>query len=92
VLYFDMPVMLAVAVACLPIFFNGYEIARWEGAVFLGYFVAYMAYVVLSATQHDALTVYGTVMMAFVIPLTVLTLGVVLWRNLRARRKALARS
>ncbi len=92
VLYFDMPVMVAVAVACLPIFFAGYEIARWNGALFVGYFLAYMAYVVLSATQHDALNVFGTVMMVFVIPLTVFTLGVVLWRSLRAEGKAAARS
>ena len=85
VLYFDMPVMLAVAVACLPIFFTGYEIARWKGAIFFGYFIAYMVYVILAATQHDALNVFGTVMMAFVIPLTVLTLGVVVWRTLKAR-------
>ncbi len=83
VLYFDMPVMLAVAVACLPIFFTGYTIARWEGAVFLGYYVAYTVYIVLAATQHETLDIFGTVMLAFVVPITVLTLGVVLWRSLR---------
>ena len=30
-LAFDFPVMIAVAVACLPIFFSGYRINRWEG-------------------------------------------------------------
>lgn len=35
---FDIWVMLAVALACLPIFLSGREIARWEGAVFLGYY------------------------------------------------------
>jgi len=34
-LRFDMPVMFAVAVACLPIFASGARIARWEGALFL---------------------------------------------------------
>ncbi len=38
VLTFDIWVMLAVAIACLPVFFTGREIARWEGAVFLGYY------------------------------------------------------
>ena len=28
-LAFDFPVMIAVAIACLPIFFNGYSIKRW---------------------------------------------------------------
>ena len=33
---FDIPVMVAVAVACLPIFFTGHVIARWEGWLFFG--------------------------------------------------------
>ena len=37
----DLPVMIVVAVACLPVFFTGYRIARWEGACFLIAFVAY---------------------------------------------------
>ena len=36
-LNFDIWVMIAVALACLPVFLTGREIARWEGAVFLGY-------------------------------------------------------
>jgi ATP-dependent RNA helicase RhlE len=46
---FDMPVMIVVAVACLPIFFTGHVIMRWEGFVFVGYAVAYTAYLVLDA-------------------------------------------
>ena len=40
-LAFDIWVMLAVTLACLPIFMTGRKIARWEGALFLGYYVAY---------------------------------------------------
>jgi cation:H+ antiporter len=47
----DIPVMIAVAVACLPIFFTGYVIARWEGALFLAWYVAYTGYVVLAQTD-----------------------------------------
>ena len=83
---FDYPVMMAVAVACLPIFFVGYTIQRWEGAVFLGYYVAYTVYLVFAATEHDALPVFSQAMMWFVVPLTVITLGVVLARELKARR------
>ncbi|GIX38559.1 MAG: sodium:calcium antiporter [Silanimonas sp.] len=85
-LRFDYPVMLAVAVACLPIFFVGYSINRWEGALFLGYYVAYTAYLILDSTGHAVLPVYSSVMLHFVVPLTVLTLGVVLYREIRARR------
>lgn len=80
---FDIPVMIAVAIACLPIFFTGYEIARWEGWVFLGYYVAYTAYLILAATQHDALPVFSNAMLFFVAPITVLTLGIAVYRNWR---------
>ncbi len=74
---FDIPVMIAVAIACLPIFFTGYIIARWEGAVFLGYYLAYTVYLVLNASAHEALPLFSGVMLWFVLPLTVLTLLVV---------------
>ncbi|MGC1953921.1 MAG: calcium/sodium antiporter, partial [Gammaproteobacteria bacterium] len=40
-LHFDLPVMMAVALVCLPIFFTDHRIDRWEGVVFLGYYLAY---------------------------------------------------
>ncbi len=86
-LAFDLPVMTAVAVACLPVFFTGHEIARWEGGLFLGCYVAYVTYLVLAALGHAALETYGTVMWAFVLPLTAATLGVVAWREWRAGRR-----
>jgi hypothetical protein len=45
----DIPFMVAVAVACLPIFFTGYTIARWEGLVFVVYYGLYTAYLLLDA-------------------------------------------
>ncbi len=84
---FDLPIMLAVAIACLPVFFTGRTIARWEGGVFLGYYGAYAAYLILDAQEHDLLTTYTLAMRWVVIPLTVLTLAVVLARELRARRR-----
>jgi len=71
---FDLWVMVAVALACVPIFMTGQVIARWEGAVFLGYYLAYVTYLVLAAQQHDALGVFSTAMLSFVLPLTVVTL------------------
>lgn len=78
VLNFDLWVMLAVALACVPVFMTGREIARWEGAVFLLYYVAYVAYLILAAQQHAALGTFSAVMMGFVLPLTVITLVIVL--------------
>ncbi len=76
-LRFDMPVMVAVAIACLPFFFTGYTIVRWEGLVFVGYYIAYTLYLILDATGHDAIDSYRTAMLYFVIPLTILTIAVV---------------
>ena len=81
---FDIPVMIAVAIACLPIFFTGYNIARWEGFVFLGYYVAYSAYLILASAEHDALPAFSSVMFYFVIPITALTLGITAYRSWRA--------
>jgi len=81
VLNFDIWVMLAVALACLPVFVTGREIARWEGGVFLGYYVAYVAYLILAARQHDGLRAFSGVMLGFVVPLTVVTLVVVTIRR-----------
>jgi cation:H+ antiporter len=82
---FDLPVMVAVALACLPLFASGHVIARWEGGLFLAYYVAYLSYLVLASTQHDALSPFSLVMAEFVAPLTVVTLVLVTWRTVRSR-------
>ena len=81
---FDIPVMVAVAVAALPIFVTGHLIARWEGWLFLGYYVAYTAYLIMASQQHDALPAFSLVMGAFVVPITAVTLLVL---AARARRR-----
>ena len=86
-LRFDIPVMIAVAIACLPIFFTGYVIARWEGLVFLAYYVAYATYLILDSTQHASLPLFSTVFLAFVIPITALTLVIVTLRSIQSNRK-----
>ncbi|MBI3155333.1 MAG: calcium/sodium antiporter [Burkholderiales bacterium] len=78
VLRLDLWVMLAAAVACLPIFVTGREVARWEGAVFVAYYAAYTAYLILRAQQHEALPAFSGLMMGFVGPLTLVTLVVML--------------
>ncbi|MDP1570053.1 MAG: calcium/sodium antiporter [Vicinamibacterales bacterium] len=77
---FDLPIMTAVAVACLPVFFTGRTIARWEGLVFLGYYVAYTAFLAMHATGHAMVDQFGAAMLFFVIPLTLLTLAVTVVR------------
>lgn len=81
--HFDLPVMIAVAAACLPIFFSGHRIDRWEGGLFLTYYAAYVLFLVLQAEYHDALPAFSRIMLFFVIPPTVATLLVVTAREIR---------
>ncbi|NUM82219.1 calcium/sodium antiporter [bacterium] len=84
---FDIVVMIAVAVACLPIFFTGNIIARWEGFVFLAYYIAYTLFLILNTTGHDALPRFSIIMMEFVIPITALTLAILAVRSYRKNSK-----
>lgn len=85
-LHFDIPFMIAVAVACLPIFFTGYRISRWEGGLFLAYYAAYMGYLLLNATQHFALRAYNVALIGFAMPLTGITLALLAVRAWREGR------
>jgi cation:H+ antiporter len=80
-LHFDMPIMVAAAVVCLPVFFTRGEISRWEGVLFLGYYAAYVIYLVLNAQHAPALPYFDAVIWRLVVPLTVLALLVSLVRS-----------
>jgi cation:H+ antiporter len=84
-LNFDIPFMVAVAVACLPIFFSGNRITRLEGVLFLFYYAAYTIYLILKSTEHHELTLYSHVMQSFVVPITVITLMVITLNTLRIK-------
>lgn len=86
VVWFDLPVMLAVALVLLPVAFTALAVARWEGALFIGLYAAYVAYLALDATGHDALDDYSTVMLGFVIPITVLWLALLVAYEFGLRR------
>ncbi|MGN5595243.1 calcium/sodium antiporter [Stutzerimonas nitrititolerans] len=85
-LAFDFPVMIAVAVACLPIFFAGYCINRWEGVLFLGYYVAYTLYLILASTGRPFANTFGDAMLGYVLPLTAVTLIVIAGRAWKTQR------
>jgi len=80
-LAFDIPVMAAVTLACLPVFFRRQLIARWEGGVFALYYAAYLLYLGLAASGYQRLDGYREAMLGFVLPLTVLTFVLIAWRS-----------
>jgi hypothetical protein len=52
----------------LPIFIMGQQIDRWEGALLFGYYIAYALYLILDATEHEALSAFSTVILEFALP------------------------
>lgn len=86
-LWFDIPVMIAVSVACLPVFVTGARISRPEGGAFLAYYTIYVTLLYFRTTASDAASVMVWGLALFVVPLTLL--GLIL--SYRTHRKALQR-
>lgn len=85
-LAFTMPIMVAVAIVCLPIFFTGFRISRWEGLLFLAYFGFYTAYLIMKAADFDYAGQFRDAMLYFVMPLTLLTMAVIYSQGMARRR------
>jgi cation:H+ antiporter len=86
-LHFDMPLMIAVSLICLPVFYSGWVIDRLEGLIFLGYYVAYTIYLYLGSTGSAAAGPFNLVMLLLVIPLTVVVLTAATIRAIRRQRR-----
>ncbi|MCB1148921.1 MAG: calcium/sodium antiporter [Chlamydiia bacterium] len=80
----DIPVMLACSIACLPIFFTKNIISRWEGALFLIYYGVYNAYLITDALGHPWIAPYNMAFYGFLVPLTLLTIGINLFHHAKA--------
>ncbi|WP_147105814.1 calcium/sodium antiporter [Nesterenkonia populi] len=71
-IHFDMPVMLAAALVLIPLAFTSGAIVQWEGLLLFFMYVAYVVYLVLSASEHTALEPFSATMLWFVLPITAL--------------------
>lgn len=69
----SLPIMLGVALACLPIFVDG-RVPRWVGIMFVGYYITYTVYLVLHTNQHTALPTFKLVVGNIALPVTVILL------------------
>ncbi|MFO7584527.1 MAG: calcium/sodium antiporter, partial [Anaerolineales bacterium] len=84
-LAFDIPVMVAVTIICLPVFFSGsLTIERWEGFMFLGLYAVY-----LTVMLSDAIggTNYQDEALVGIVLLTVLVLAAAIFYEWLHRRK-----
>lgn len=72
---FDIPIMVIVSLACIPIFHTGIKISRREGALLLSYYLVYAFYLILASSSHEALVPFESVMLAVIIPATVIAIA-----------------
>lgn len=85
-LAFDIPVMVGVALACVPIFLTGGVITRFEGALFLFYYAAYTTLLILWAGGSVNADLVAKVLLYGFLPATALYLIVSTGRHLMARK------
>lgn len=83
----DLPVMVACAVACLPVFFTGLAVARWEAALFLVLYAVYVGWLLLHAAAHPAQEEFAFVALWVIAPLATAAVAapaIFAWRQRRA--------
>ena len=86
-LQFDLWVMLGVSLLALPVFFSGYRISRWEGAVFVVFYGLYLGYIVLSVSRYPALSSFKFSAFLFVIPMVTLMCSTAMYQLVFHKRK-----
>ncbi|ANC30965.1 calcium/sodium antiporter [Isoptericola dokdonensis] len=84
--HLDLPLMIAAALALLPLAFTGQIIKRWEGALLVVLYLAYVAFVLLAAADHDAARPFSSAMLGFVLPVTAVWLVALAAYELGLRR------
>jgi cation:H+ antiporter len=86
ILQFDLPVMVFVALATLPVFFIDSRISRMEGGLLLSYYIIYIAFIILRATGNSALPSMQ-LFIAFFAPITFITLVAIAIRSSHSKRQ-----
>jgi len=84
----DIPIVVASAIICLPVFMAGFKIDRWKGVVFLAAYVLYTAYLILFSTQHSLLAGYQKAMFLLILPAFAVTSFVIIWQAAQSVRQS----
>ena len=79
-LAFDIPVLLAISLAAIPVFFSGLGITRMEGGAMVLYYVAYVAYLVYHAIQRPPSVTPTWELLVFLAPLVPLVAATIRYR------------
>ncbi len=82
-LWFDIPVMVLVAVASWPIVRTQMTVARWEGGLMVFAYALYAGYLVLTVEESSRLEDYRNAVVFVVGPVALLAFLVLGWRDRR---------
>lgn len=82
----DLPFMVAVSIACIPIFIAGFNLTRMDGFIFLFYYASYLTYLVLDAVSSGIVPFIELGMLWVIVPATVLYM---IWRIYIYRKQIL---
>jgi cation:H+ antiporter len=83
----DLPVMIAATIVLVPIFWNGFQIKRWEGFVLVAFYALYVVYLVLDASDSDAADVVRPAAL-IAAPLVLMTFAVTGYQGWQRHRRA----
>ncbi|MEQ9310699.1 MAG: calcium/sodium antiporter [Balneolaceae bacterium] len=81
---FDLPFMIAVSIACIPIFIAGFNLTRLDGILFLFYYSSYLIYLVLDTLGSGIIPVFENVFLFGILPVTVFYM---VWRIVLYRKE-----
>jgi cation:H+ antiporter len=79
----DIPVMLGVAVLCVPLFFAGSTLTRRDGGLFLVLYVVYVWYLIAVALTQPYLATLQKGIVYGLLPLVLLYVAFSLWQTRR---------
>ncbi len=85
---FDIPVMIAASILCIPIICRGCVVTRWEGVLFLACYAAYFTYLVLQIVVPGTVKAFDKLVIMVVIPATIILVMIGILKVLRHRRPA----
>ncbi len=83
----DLPFMVAVSIACIPIFIAGFNLTRMDGFIFLFYYLSYLTYLVLDAVSSTFVPTIELAMLWIIVPATVFYM---IWRIYLYRKQIIS--
>jgi len=83
----DMPVMVACAVACLPVFLTRLAVTRWEALLFLALYGIYIGWLALHAAAHPLSDEFAFVSVWIIAPLVAGAVAAPIAWSIRQKRR-----